>query len=71
LGEPILSCTLILPDEEVPLNDAYDIQEKIGKRVDLIIDGGECDNVATTVLDIGEEGVRLVRQGKGLVPDVL
>ena len=63
--------TFILPDEDVPLNDAYEIQEKIGKRVDLIIDGGKCDNVATTVLDISEEGVRLIRQGKGVVPDVL
>ncbi|MBP6242426.1 MAG: threonylcarbamoyl-AMP synthase [Hydromonas sp.] len=71
LGEPILSCTLILPDEDAPLNDAHEIQEKIGKRVDLIIDGGACDNVATTVLDISEEGVRLIRQGKGVVPDVL
>ena len=38
LGEPILSCTLMLPDEDVPLSDADDIAENIGKRVDLIID---------------------------------
>ena len=62
---------MILPDEDAPLNDAQEIHEKIGKRVDLIIDGGACDNVATTVLDISEEGVRLIRQGKGVVPDVL
>ena len=40
-------------------------------RLNLIIDGGACDNVATTVLDISEDGVQLIRQGKGVVPDVL
>ena len=69
LDEPILSCTLMLPDEDVALTQAYDIQDKIGKRVDLIIDGGECDSAPTTVFDITDEGISLVRQGKGPVPD--
>ncbi len=69
LEEPILSCTLMLSDEGVALTDAQEIQEKIGKRIDLIIDGGVCDSEPTTVFDITDDGVQLVRQGKGVVPD--
>lgn len=65
LGEPILSCTLMLPDEDVPLSDADDIAEKIGKRVELIIDSGHCEPEATTVLDLTEEDIVVVREGKG------
>lgn len=65
LGEPILSCTLMLPDDDVPLSDADDIAEKIGKRVDLIIDSGYCEPESTTVLDLTEEEIVVVREGKG------
>ena len=65
LGEPILSCTLMLPDDDVPLSDADDIAEKIGKRVDLIIDSGHCEPEFTTVLDLTEDEIVVVREGKG------
>ncbi len=65
LGEPILSCTLMLPDDDVPLSDADDIAEKIGKRVDLIIDSGHCEPESTTVLDLTEDEIVVVREGKG------
>lgn len=65
LGEPILSCTLMLPDDDVPLSDADDIMDKIGKRVDLIIDSGHCEPESTTVLDLTEEEIVVVREGKG------
>lgn len=65
LGEPILSCTLMLPDETVPLSDADDIAEKIGKRVDLIIDSGHCEPESTTVLDLTGDEIVVVREGKG------
>ncbi len=65
LGEPILSCTLMLPDDVVPLSDADDIAEKIGKRVDLIIDSGHCEPESTTVLDLTEDEIVVVREGKG------
>ena len=65
LGEPILSCTLMLPDDVVPLSDAADIDEKIGKRVDLIIDSGHCEPESTTVLDLTEDEIVVVREGKG------
>ena len=65
LGEPILTCTLMLPDDDVPLSDADDIAEKIGKRVDLIIDSGHCEPESTTVLDLTEDEIVVVREGKG------
>lgn len=65
LGEPILSCTLMLPDDDVPLSDADDIAEKIGKRVNLIIDSGHCEPESTTVLDLTEDEIVVVREGKG------
>ncbi len=65
LGEPILSCTLMLPNDDVPLSDADDIAEKIGKRVDLIIDSGHCEPESTTVLDLTEDEMVVVREGKG------
>ena len=65
LGEPILSCTRMLPDDDVPLSDADDIAEKIGKRVDLIIDSGHCEPESTTVLDLTEDEIVVVREGKG------
>ena len=67
LGEPILSCTLMLPDDDVPLSDADDIAEKIGKRVDLIIDSGHCEPESTTVLDLTSDEVVVVREGKGSI----
>ena len=71
LGEPILSCTLMLPDETVPLSDADDIAEKIGKRVDLIIDSGHCEPESTTVLDLTGDEIVVVREGKGKVTHLL
>lgn len=65
LGDPILSCTLMLPDEDVPMSDADDIAEKIGKRVDLIIDSGHCEPESTTVLDLTGDEIVVVREGKG------
>ncbi len=66
LGEPIMSCTLILPGEEQPLNDPDTIWEQLQHHVDLIIDAGPCDQWPTTVLDFVDGGApQLIRQGKG------
>jgi tRNA threonylcarbamoyl adenosine modification protein (Sua5/YciO/YrdC/YwlC family) len=65
LGEPIMSTTLILPGEDLPLNDPELIQAQLGHAVDLIIDGGPCGHEPTTVLDLVDGVPHLVRQGKG------
>ena len=64
VGEPLLSCTLMLPDEDEPLTDAYDIRDRLDHHVDLIIDGGWCGLEPTSVIDM-TEGTELLRAGKG------
>jgi tRNA threonylcarbamoyl adenosine modification protein (Sua5/YciO/YrdC/YwlC family) len=65
LGEPIMSSTLNLPGREQPETDAEDINQRIGKLVDLIIDGGSCGMEPTTVVELSEGEAVVVRQGKG------
>ena len=65
LGEPLLSTTLILPDEEGPLNDAAHIRELLEKQVDLVIDGGTVGVDFTTVIDLTGDVPVLLRRGKG------
>ncbi|ULJ61169.1 L-threonylcarbamoyladenylate synthase [Wielerella bovis] len=64
LGEPLLSCTMMLPEDEEPLTDPYEIRDRLEHVVDVIIDGGWCGTEPTTVIDM-TDGVELVRQGKG------
>jgi len=65
LGEPILTSTLILPDDDVPMVDAEEIRDRLGKLVDLVIEGGPCPGEATTVIDLTSGTPELVREGKG------
>jgi len=65
LGEPLLSTTLILPDDEGPLNDAGYIRGLLEKQVDLVIDGGAVGVDFTTVIDLTGDVPVLVRRGKG------
>lgn len=65
LGEPLLSTTLILPDGGAPMNDPDEIRGKLEHALDLIIDGGPCGIVPTTIIDLTETAPILVRAGKG------
>lgn len=65
LGEPVMSTSLILPNETERLVDAYEMRLKIGKLVDLIIDGGVCGLEPTTMIDLVEGYPKVVRIGKG------
>ena len=65
LGEPMSSSTLILPDEEWPLNDAERIRELLEKKVELVIDGGAVGVDFTTVIDLTGDAPVLLRRGKG------
>lgn len=71
LGEPILSTTLILPGEEYPMTDPYDMRDTLGHHVDLIIDGGFCGMEPTTVIEFLEDIPKVARQGKGSINGVL
>ncbi|AUN94798.1 L-threonylcarbamoyladenylate synthase [Pseudazoarcus pumilus] len=65
LGEPLLTSTLLLPGEDLPLSDIDDIVERVGKQVDLIIEAGACGPEATTVIDLTSGAPELLRAGKG------
>ena len=65
LGEPLLSTTLILPNEEAPLNDPDVIRERLEESLDLVIDAGPCVAVPTTVVDLSSEPATVVRPGGG------
>lgn len=66
-GQPLMSSTLILPGETMPLADADDVDEQVGNVVDLVIDGGNCGIQPTTVVDMAGGTPVIARQGKGEV----
>ena len=65
LGEPLMSVTLIMPGDEFPLTDPYDIRETLEHEVDLVIDGGYCGMEPTTVVDLADNSSVILRAGKG------
>lgn len=65
LGEPIMSTSLILPNETEPLTDPYDIRQILQHQVDLVIDGGYCGMEATSVINLVEDVPEILREGAG------
>jgi tRNA threonylcarbamoyl adenosine modification protein (Sua5/YciO/YrdC/YwlC family) len=65
LGEPLMSSTLLLPNEPLPLTDPEEIRDRLERHVDAIIDGGACGIEPTSVLDLSGSDVAVVRKGKG------
>lgn len=65
LGEPLLTSTLILPDDEAPLSEGWEIQDRLDDALELILDGGYCGPVPTTVIDLTVLPPVLVRAGRG------
>jgi len=65
LGEPLLSSTLLLPGDAAPLDDAEEIRARLEHRVDLILDGGSCGIVPTTVVYLTTGMPVVTRQGRG------
>jgi tRNA threonylcarbamoyl adenosine modification protein (Sua5/YciO/YrdC/YwlC family) len=65
LNEAIVSTSLMLPGDELPLNDADDMRERLEGQVDLIVDSGACGLQMTTVVDLTGAAPQVVRAGKG------
>ncbi|MDR1889926.1 MAG: threonylcarbamoyl-AMP synthase [Zoogloeaceae bacterium] len=65
LGEPLLTSTLLLPGEEEPLSEGWQIQEALEGRIELVLDGGHCGAEPTTVIDLTDVAPVLVRAGRG------
>jgi tRNA threonylcarbamoyl adenosine modification protein (Sua5/YciO/YrdC/YwlC family) len=65
LNQPILSMTLLLPNDTEPLNEAWEIRDKLEHQLDLVIDAGACTAEPTTVIDLTGEKPQLIRLGAG------
>ena len=69
MAEPIMSVTLILPGDDLPLLDPYEIRDLLATQVDLIIDGGYCGMEATSVIDLSNDEPIILREGAGSVEE--
>ncbi len=65
LGEPIMSSTLTLPGDTMPLTDPLEIEDRIGHQIEAIIDAGPAGIEPTTVLDLSGGSVEILRVGRG------
>jgi tRNA threonylcarbamoyl adenosine modification protein (Sua5/YciO/YrdC/YwlC family) len=65
LAEPLLSSTLLLPGDELPLTDGEQIRERLEHQIDAVLDGGHCGIEPTTVVDLTVSPPIILRQGKG------
>jgi tRNA threonylcarbamoyl adenosine modification protein (Sua5/YciO/YrdC/YwlC family) len=65
LGEPLLSSTLLLPDEPEPLTQGWEIKERLDNLVDAVVDSGDCGTEPTTVIDFSGPEPEIVRYGAG------
>jgi tRNA threonylcarbamoyl adenosine modification protein (Sua5/YciO/YrdC/YwlC family) len=63
LGHPLMSTTLSLPNDELPMTDPYDIRASLEHSLDLVIDGGFCGFEATSVVDLSDEQPVILRRG--------
>ncbi len=65
LGEPLLSSTLLLPDEIDPMTQGWEIKERLDQQLDAVIDSGDCGETPTTVIDFSLGEAVIVRRGAG------
>ena len=65
LKEPMMSVTLMLPNEKFPLTDTYEINQLMSSQVDAVVDGGYCGMEPTTVVDMTGDLPLILRQGAG------
>jgi tRNA threonylcarbamoyl adenosine modification protein (Sua5/YciO/YrdC/YwlC family) len=65
LGEPLLTTTLQLPNEEQPLTEAWEIQSQLEDKIAFVVDSGTCGQEPTTVVDLTDSAPVLIREGCG------
>lgn len=65
LNEPLLTTTLLLPGDEEPMTEGWEIRDRLDGEVDLILDGGHCGILPTTVVDLTSSSPELIRAGRG------
>lgn len=73
LGEPLMTSSLLLPGDDLPMSDPEDIRDRLEHQIELVIDGGNCGLEPTTVIDLTGSVPEVTRQGKGdasaFIPD--
>jgi tRNA threonylcarbamoyl adenosine modification protein (Sua5/YciO/YrdC/YwlC family) len=67
LDEPLMSSTLMLPGDALPLTDGREIRARLEHEIDAVLDGGNCGVEPTTVIDLAVSPPVVVRVGKGPV----
>jgi tRNA threonylcarbamoyl adenosine modification protein (Sua5/YciO/YrdC/YwlC family) len=65
LGEPLVSSTLLLPDEAEPMTQGWEIKERLDHAVDAVVDSGDCGTEPTTVIDFSSGRSEILRRGAG------
>ena len=65
LGEPLLTCTALLPGDDLPLSDPDDVLDRLDREVDVIVDGGACSIDPTTIVDLSGDLPEVLREGQG------
>jgi tRNA threonylcarbamoyl adenosine modification protein (Sua5/YciO/YrdC/YwlC family) len=65
LGEPLLSSTLLLPDQDQPMTQGWEIRELLDHQLDAVVDSGDCGTVPTTVIDFSDDFPEIIRVGAG------
>lgn len=65
LNEPMMSVTLMLPGDDLPMTDPYDIRQTLEHELDLVVDGGYCGMEPTSVIDLVDETPEIIRRGLG------
>jgi tRNA threonylcarbamoyl adenosine modification protein (Sua5/YciO/YrdC/YwlC family) len=65
LGEPLVSSTLLLPEQDEPLTQGWQIADQLAQAVDAVIDSGDCGTEPTTVIDFSQDEPEILRRGAG------
>jgi tRNA threonylcarbamoyl adenosine modification protein (Sua5/YciO/YrdC/YwlC family) len=65
LGEPLVSSTLLLPGQDEPMTQGWEIAEELGHSVEAVLDSGDCGTEPTTVIDFSQPVPEIVRHGAG------
>ena len=65
LGEPLVSATLLLPGQDEPMTQGWEINEELGHALDAVLDSGDCGTEPTTVIDFSGDEPEIVRRGAG------
>jgi len=65
LGNPILTTSAVVEDDTEPMAEAFEIEERLGNQLDMIIDGGPVYPAPSTVVSLANDEVEILRYGKG------